>query len=256
MDTFMVYKITCLINNKIYIGYTKRTLEKRFRSHIDASKKKKTKLYYAFKKYGIENFIIEELFKCYDKDEATNKEMELISEYNTMVGGYNMTVGGEGGPTTNGKPLTEEHKKNISKGQLGKVVSEETRKKISNILKQKYKENPEMGKNLSEKLKGRVFTEEHKNKISENHHDVNGTNNPFYGKTHSDESKKKIGDREYVRGEKHHLYGKSTKGSFKGGKEHPRSQPITIDGVDYDSLTQASKILGMTRGMIKKNYLP
>lgn len=255
MDTFIVYKITCLVNDNIYIGYTKRTLEKRFRSHICASKKKKTKLYYAFKKYGIENFIIEELFRCYSKNDAINKEIELISEYNTITYGYNMTVGGEGGPTTNGRPLTEEHKKNISKGQLGKVVSEETKKKLSNILKEKYKKNPEMKVHLSKKLKGRVFTEEHKNNISKNHHNVNGVNNPFYGKTHSIESKKKIGDREYLSGKEHHLYGKPTKTSFKEGKDHPRSQQVTIDGVEYGSLTQASKVLGITRGMIKKRYL-
>jgi|LakMenE18May11ns_1017448.scaffolds.fasta_scaffold9926986_3 hypothetical protein len=69
---------------------------------------------------------------------------------------------------------------------LGRTLSEETKKKISNILKQKFKENPEMRKNLSEKLNGRVFTEEHKNKISKNHHNVSGKNNPFYGKKHTD----------------------------------------------------------------------
>lgn len=255
METFIVYKITCLINKKIYIGYTKRSIDKRFKSHIESSKKLKTKLYNAFKKYGINNFIIEEIHRFHDKKEALNKEIELISEYNTIVDGYNMTVGGEGGPITNGKPLTEEHKSNISKKLLGRALSEETKKKISNILKQKFKENPEMRKNLSEKLNGRVFTEEHKNKISKNHHNVSGKNNPFYGKKHTDESKSKIGNREYIRGEKHHLYGKPTKTSFKEGKDHPRSQQITIDGIEYGSLTQASKLLGLSRGVIKKKYL-
>ena len=80
---------------------------------------------------------------------------------------------------------------------------------------------------IRKSLSGRVLTDEHKKKISENHHDVSRVNNPFYGKP--------------------------TKTSFKEGKYHPRSQQVTIDGIEYGSLTQASKALVMTRGgMIKK----
>ncbi len=221
MDTFMVYKITCLVNDKIYIGYTKQTLTERFRGHKKSSKHKNTKLYNAFNKHGIENFTIEKLFQTHDKNEATDKEIELISEYNTTHIGYNITSGGDGGSTTAGNVLTDEHKKKIS-----------------------------------ESLKGRTFTKEHKTRISENHHDVNGENNPFYGKTHTEETKKKIGSREYSKGEKHHFYGKTTKTSFKEGKDHPRSQQVMIDGIEYGSLTQASKLLGMSRETIKKRYLP
>jgi group I intron endonuclease len=43
---------------------------------------------------------------------------------------------------------------------------------------------------LSKKLKGRIFTDEHKLKISKNHHNVSGENNPMFGKTHSEDTKK------------------------------------------------------------------
>lgn len=45
---------------------------------------------------------------------------------------------------------------------------------------------------LSCSLKGRKFTEEHKKNLSKNHADVNGENNPFFKKNHTDETKKKI----------------------------------------------------------------
>ena len=43
--------------------------------------------------------------------------------------------------------------------------------------------------------------------------------------------------------------------SFKEGKEHPRSQQITINGIEYGSLTLAAKALKMTRQKLKKTYL-
>lgn len=42
-------------------------------------------------------------------------------------------------------------------------------------------------------LKDRVFSDEHKQKLKENHADITGKKNPFYGKRHSDATKKSIG---------------------------------------------------------------
>ena len=59
-----IYKITNKINNKVYIGKTLGTIENRWKSHIRDSKRthcEKRPLYSAFEKYGVENFIIEEV---------------------------------------------------------------------------------------------------------------------------------------------------------------------------------------------------
>ena len=59
-----IYCITNLINSKRYIGKTTTTIEERWREHcLDSRKERceKRPLYSAFNKYGIENFIIEEL---------------------------------------------------------------------------------------------------------------------------------------------------------------------------------------------------
>ena len=60
MVSHYIYKITNLINGKIYVGKSKNP-KVRWRQHKSHSKKRNTKLYYAMRKYGIENFIFEVL---------------------------------------------------------------------------------------------------------------------------------------------------------------------------------------------------
>lgn len=71
-----IYKIYNDINNKIYVGKTLSSIEKRFQVHIQDSKKEYCKnrpLYKAFNKYGIEHFHIELLEECSEK-EVNQKE--------------------------------------------------------------------------------------------------------------------------------------------------------------------------------------
>ena len=57
----LIYKITNTINNKVYIGQTSFSLDKRLKEHIQDAKKHllNRPLYSAFNKYGVENFQIE-----------------------------------------------------------------------------------------------------------------------------------------------------------------------------------------------------
>lgn len=91
-----IYKITNTINNKIYIGQTIKTIEKRFQQHKNNSNKEyfsQIVLYKAFRKYGIENF------KCELVEEVDNKflderEKYWINYYDSYLNGYNSTLGG------------------------------------------------------------------------------------------------------------------------------------------------------------------
>lgn len=68
-----IYKITNLINGKMYIGKTSSSIEKRWREHISDSQKErceKRPLYDAFNKYGIKNFQIEEVEEVENDDIA------------------------------------------------------------------------------------------------------------------------------------------------------------------------------------------
>lgn len=93
-----IYKITNKINGKIYIGKTLKSIESRWKEHIKASDKKESEnrpLYRAFKKYGINNFNIEEVEKC-SEEEVNKKERYWIEQYGSFKNGYNATLGGDG----------------------------------------------------------------------------------------------------------------------------------------------------------------
>lgn len=58
-----IYKITNLVNGKLYVGKTVRTLQRRLKVHIAAALRQEPrhnhiKLYAAIRKYGEENFIV------------------------------------------------------------------------------------------------------------------------------------------------------------------------------------------------------
>ena len=93
-----IYKITNDINNKIYIGKTDFSINKRWKEHckdFSNHNKEHRPLYKAMNKYGIEHFHIEELEKC-DIAIAAQREQYWIEYYNSFKNGYNATIGGDG----------------------------------------------------------------------------------------------------------------------------------------------------------------
>jgi group I intron endonuclease len=130
-----IYKITNIINNKSYIGYTSRdNVQERISEHFSPSVynvRDKRPLYSAIKKYGVNSFRWEVL---YEGDDALDKEPEYITKY----GDYNLHEGGNVPPSQKGKtwklseetkqkmrkpksPFTEEHKKALSESKKGKI---------------------------------------------------------------------------------------------------------------------------------------
>lgn len=93
-----IYKITNDINDKVYIGKTAFSIEKRFKEHCnDAFKDRNEKrpLYSAMRKYGIEHFQIQEIEQC-DDLVAADREAYWIGVYKAYQTGYNATLGGDG----------------------------------------------------------------------------------------------------------------------------------------------------------------
>ena len=91
-----IYKITNDINQKIYVGKTEFSIEKRFKEHCrDAYKEitEKRPLYAAMRKYGIEHFHIEQIEET---DEPEERERYWIEYYRSFKNGYNATLGGDG----------------------------------------------------------------------------------------------------------------------------------------------------------------
>ena len=91
-----IYKITNDINQKIYIGKTEFSIEKRFKEHCkDAFKptEEKRPLYAAMRKYGIEHFHVELIEETNQPEE---REIYWIEQYHSFKNGYNATLGGDG----------------------------------------------------------------------------------------------------------------------------------------------------------------
>ena len=118
----IIYKITNLINNKIYIGQTIRSLEVRIKAHTHA----KSYIGKALRKYGLENFKIEVIDTASSADDLNSKEKYWIETYNTISpSGYNLKEGGVQGR------LSKESIEKISKTLTGRKVPLEVVKKVS-----------------------------------------------------------------------------------------------------------------------------
>ena len=151
-----IYKITNLINKKIYIGQEKKFKPEYFGSGLLIKN--------AIKEFGIENFIKEIIEEnCKDYNELNKREIFWIKKLKSQDPhiGYNISGGGSlfimnneiakkisdalKGKYTgknsfrHGLKLTEEHKRIIGESNRGKTIknkniTETTRKKMSEFL--------------------------------------------------------------------------------------------------------------------------
>ena len=93
----IIYLITNSVNKKVYVGQTRRSMEGRWKQHLNAAKKvdNKCPLYEAMRKLGIENFTISKIEDC-DVNKLDEREMFWIAKHNSFKEGYNATLGGQG----------------------------------------------------------------------------------------------------------------------------------------------------------------
>ena len=136
----IVYKLINKVNNKFYIGVTTNDLKTRLRGH---RQKGNPHLQNAMKKYGKENFIIEQIDTAKTQAQLDKKEIQYIRKLKPH---YNKASGGR---------LffnhSEESKRKIGEGnmvaklgnkyRLGKEHTETTKEKISESLKGHKKTN-------------------------------------------------------------------------------------------------------------------
>lgn len=95
-----LYRITCLINNKVYIGQSVDP-SSRWRAHRRDSADPKVPFHHAIKKYGSHNFEFKIIASCKSKDAANELETLLVSQYDSFISngkGYNATHGGDNAP--------------------------------------------------------------------------------------------------------------------------------------------------------------
>lgn len=160
LTTGEIYMVTCLKNNKKYIGksnsyVTKKNIRQgthgRFVRHLRDSTSEKSKndiplLYEDMRKYGSDNFKTETLYIC-DKNDLKKAEEYFTNLYKSSndIFGYNLNVG-------NKKPNDEKHLQNYNKNKQNSNInrakngamkqSEESKKLPPNISIFKRKGTP------------------------------------------------------------------------------------------------------------------
>jgi group I intron endonuclease len=159
----LIYCVHCISTGKKYIGQTTQILEKRIGRHFCDSQKTDYHFHRAIKKYGKNNFIYGVVEEC-DIDKLNDRETYWINEYKTFENGYNSDTG----------------------GLNGRLMSEDTKQKISNALKNRTF-SPEHLLKIKQSLTGKTLSQETRNKISESK--KGKSRGPL-----TEEHKKKIGD--------------------------------------------------------------
>jgi hypothetical protein len=191
---YIVYKITNIVNEKIYIG-VHRTIDiddNYFGSGVALKN--------AIKKHGINNFQKEVLFVFDNESEMFEKEKEIVNEefvkrsdvYNLTIGGFgswaHIDSSGENNPMHKSKgrswkdnksqqEIDDINKKRGSSGEkngmFGKTHTDEVKQKLKEINSKTYeekfgKEQAEIFKKvISKRFAGIPKTDEQKKKMSE-----------------------------------------------------------------------------------------
>jgi group I intron endonuclease len=103
VSIYAIYKITNLVNQKVYIGQTQRRPSSRYANHCSAARNGSSNLLHsAIRKYGEENFSFEVLdLTATSAKELDQLEVNYVSKFKSYVlypdsNGYNMTIGGSG----------------------------------------------------------------------------------------------------------------------------------------------------------------
>ena len=162
-----IYLTTCLCNNKKYIGQHSnpsiRAYNKIDKTYLGSGKH----LYRAIQKYGKTSFSVEILEWCNSRSELNDREIFWIKLYDATNSDdyYNIANGGEGHtcePWNKGThglvkvtqksldaleygrhlPASDKQKATVKAIMTGRVVSSETRSKLSNASKKQFEDNP------------------------------------------------------------------------------------------------------------------
>lgn len=164
MIFFGIYKITNMLNGKMYIGKHKTTdLDDEYMGSSAWLKR-------SINKHGKENFHKEWLMFCEDEEEMNYMEYVFVDQtWVDRSDTYNLKIGGKGGwDYINSRPISEETRKKLSAithlRNLGKKLSDITKAKIGAANR-----NPsiETRMKISKANKGRKMSKEQRNKLDE-----------------------------------------------------------------------------------------
>jgi group I intron endonuclease len=175
----LIYLATNRVNGKPYVGKTEKTIETRWKWHLNSARKGSPNLIHrALRKYGDDAFSLQIVERDVPtKERLAELEAIWIVLMNSKVpNGYNMSDGGEGNAGFKfsaasrakvsraglGRKHSAETKRKISQAHKGKIVSMATRQKLSRAMKSKLQNDPEYRARMIEWN----HSQEHRDRIS------------------------------------------------------------------------------------------
>ena len=212
-----IYKIVNKVNSKYYLGSSKDFHVRKLRHFNELRKGNHHNIYLqrAFNKYGEENFEFVILEEC---ENTLEREQELLNSLNLKLC-YNVSLSASGGDLIKNHPNREE------------II-----KKTTLILLNGPKRTKSFAGENNPNWKGGISKY-----VPKPTRDRIGSNNPFYGKKHKQETKESIRQQRI--------------GKYNGNQE----KVVVVDGIEYPSLSATSKIFNVVPGTIlnrikSKNY--
>jgi group I intron endonuclease len=166
-----IYKIRNLVNNKIYVGSSKRVPYRinRHKKLLDTDNHDNPHLQSAWKLYGENKFEFSVIEEC-SPEILVEREQHYKDYYESLPGGvYNICDVVQFPPSMAGIPKSEEHRKKIGMSHKGEIKSSEHRKKISESVKKYFDTHPEARQRLRDLRLGTHMTEEQRRKVGIGH---------------------------------------------------------------------------------------
>ena len=221
MNTFIIYKTTNLINNKIYVGQDSKNRP----NYLGSGKLLKL----AIKKYGKKNFRKEIVEECTSVKELDEREIYWIKKLKctNKTLGYNICLGGRVNRNMGGKnhPMYGKHHSKYIREKISKNTRKGMTEEVKAIIKEKRKYQV-----FSEKT--RILWSKRRGGKNNGMYGLRGKNSPNYGKTCSDETKRKISKANT--GKNNGMYGMC-------GKKNPAATEYIIQTPDGSNIKILSK---------------
>ena len=216
-----IYKIINTTNNKYYLGSTINFHKRRLR-HLNTLKKGThhcIHLQRAWDKYGENNFIFEIVEECINIKEKEQLILNTI-DFNTI---YNVSKTASGGNMIENHPDKEA------------IILGRTQELRNSVKNPAFGEKNPNWRGGIHKIKSTCMCG---NKKATNANscqkckNISGEKNPFYGKTHSEETKKLLSEKN------------------KGKKNIKSSKAVVINNQEFYSIKEAAKMLNILAGTL------